>query len=602
MRWPASAPRSARAPRSSTPARATCPTLAAGERRTLEGHADLPDLELLLTEVEHRASLVVAGSGTEGEASYKNTFRAVPGGQTYRPPRITPRPSVPGLVHGIVVAGPHGGDKYAQIDAQGRYVVRFLFDTATTEGRAASRPIRMMQNHSGESYGTHFPLRPGAEVLIAFINGDLDRPVIVGTVPNPAKPAAVTGTEPGMHRIRTGAGIFIDLVDDLLSRARPRRSTRSHLSCPSCVCGSPSPGRSRPSTWGTRTWRGGSAGRGSRSSPTGSSSSTSRTTRSSSRAGPPSSRPRRSGFSTPPRWCTPPTRSSTSTAERRSSSTRAAARARTTRPSSTGRGPKTSARRLKSPISNTYNRLDLMQTGPDPGGADARVPGRGSPRVRRRPSKTASSRRSEQLAMDLGHISRLPAANATEPRRVIPAEAKLPFWTLRDPPACGGWKRRSTRPSASRRITTSSARFNPYSGILKGLADFFLDVIRKIRMMASSENVGGEARQGALGGDEGDRRAGPERRDPSSPSRLAEHGNNALGTTTRTAVGGSSHDDDTKTAEDLGQARHARLQRRPVGLRPGQPGRGMGAHGDGERRSAAHGRPRSLARRPPTPR
>jgi type VI secretion system secreted protein VgrG len=190
------------------------PMLAAGERRTLQGHADLPDLELLVTEVEHHASLVVAGSGAEGEASYKNTFRAVPGLQTYRPPRITPRPFVPGLVHGIVVAGPQGGNKYAQIDDHGRYIVRFLFDTATAEGRSASRPIRMMQNHSGEGYGTHFPLRPGAEVLIAFVNGDLDRPVIVGTVPNPAKSAAVTNTEPGMHRIRTGAGIFIELVDD----------------------------------------------------------------------------------------------------------------------------------------------------------------------------------------------------------------------------------------------------------------------------------------------------------------------------------------------------------------------------------------------------
>jgi type VI secretion system secreted protein VgrG len=190
------------------------PGLCAGERRLLEGHAELPALELLVVEVEHEASLVVAGSGAQGEPSYANTFRAIPGDRTYRPPRVTPRPQIPGLVHGIVVAKPEGGDRYAQIDDQGRYVVRFLFDTATEGGRPASRPVRMMQNHSGENYGTHFPLRPGAEVLIAFVNGDLDRPVIVGTVPNPAKPSPVTNKDPGMHRIRTGAGIFIDIVDD----------------------------------------------------------------------------------------------------------------------------------------------------------------------------------------------------------------------------------------------------------------------------------------------------------------------------------------------------------------------------------------------------
>jgi type VI secretion system secreted protein VgrG len=194
--------------------RTSLPELCAGERRTLAGHPDQPSLDLLFVEVTHQASLPVAGAGERGEVTYEATFRAVPGAVTYRPPRVTPKPRVSGLVHGIVVSGPEGGERYAQIDDQGRYIVRFLFDTAMADGRPASRPVRMMQNHAGENYGTHFPLRPGAEVLIAFVNGDLDRPVIVGTIPNPAKPSPVTNTEPGMHRIRTGAGIFIDIVDD----------------------------------------------------------------------------------------------------------------------------------------------------------------------------------------------------------------------------------------------------------------------------------------------------------------------------------------------------------------------------------------------------
>ena len=189
--------------------------LAAGVRTTLEGHPHLHALELLITEVTHHAVFVVVGSGDEAPI-YSNTFRAIPGDRMYRPPRLTPKPRISGLVTGIVDPGLKGAEKYAQIDEQGRYTVRFLFDTAAPGERQASRPVRMLQNHSGEHYGTHFPLRPGAEVLIGFVNGDLDRPVIVGAVPNPTKPSPVTNRdEPGLHRIRTGSGVFIDIIDDV---------------------------------------------------------------------------------------------------------------------------------------------------------------------------------------------------------------------------------------------------------------------------------------------------------------------------------------------------------------------------------------------------
>lgn len=194
--------------------RSALPGLSAGARRTLEGHPAHAGLDLLFVEVEHQASLPVAGSGTD-QPTYVNSFVAIPGGRTYRPPRTTPRPKIAGLVHAIVDPGPEGRDKYAQIDDQGRYMVRFLFETAPPGGRPASRPVRMLQNHAGENYGTHFPLRPGAEVMVGFVNGDPDRPVIVGAAPNPAKPSPVTGKEPGLHRIMTGSGIYIDLIDDL---------------------------------------------------------------------------------------------------------------------------------------------------------------------------------------------------------------------------------------------------------------------------------------------------------------------------------------------------------------------------------------------------
>ncbi len=71
----------------------------------------------------------------------------------------------------------------------------------------------MLQNHAGEDYGTHIPLKPGIEVLVAYIDGDPDRPLIVGAVPNPIKPSPVTGASPGLHRVRTSTGITVDMQE-----------------------------------------------------------------------------------------------------------------------------------------------------------------------------------------------------------------------------------------------------------------------------------------------------------------------------------------------------------------------------------------------------
>jgi type VI secretion system secreted protein VgrG len=71
----------------------------------------------------------------------------------------------------------------------------------------------MLQNHAGEGYGTHFPLKPGTEVAIAFVGGDPDRPIIVGAIPNALTPSPVTATNPGVHRMRTSRGVTIDLVE-----------------------------------------------------------------------------------------------------------------------------------------------------------------------------------------------------------------------------------------------------------------------------------------------------------------------------------------------------------------------------------------------------
>ncbi len=190
------------------------PALAAGSKITIEGHPFYERLDLLLTEVEHKVSQVVAASGDEGEHSYVNTFHAVPADRAYRPPRVTPKPRIHGLLTGIIDPGPQGTERIAQIDDQGRYTVRFLFDTSAPGERPASHPVRMAQNHAGENYGTHFPLKPGVEVVLAFVDGDPDSPIIVGAVPNPTTPSPITNRLSTTHRIKTGAGITIDFIDE----------------------------------------------------------------------------------------------------------------------------------------------------------------------------------------------------------------------------------------------------------------------------------------------------------------------------------------------------------------------------------------------------
>ncbi|MBK8937409.1 MAG: hypothetical protein IPM79_07125 [Polyangiaceae bacterium] len=75
----------------------------------------------------------------------------------------------------------------------------------------------MAQPHAGPDYGMHFPLKPGVEVLLAFIDGDPDRPIIVGAVPNPVTPSPVDQRSNTLNRIKSASGVIIEIGDRRLS-------------------------------------------------------------------------------------------------------------------------------------------------------------------------------------------------------------------------------------------------------------------------------------------------------------------------------------------------------------------------------------------------
>jgi type VI secretion system secreted protein VgrG len=149
----------------------------------------------------------------------------------YRPPRRTDWPRVAG-VESAVVDGPADTD-VAQLDDEGRYKVRMLFDEAGRDAGTASAWLRMQQAHAGAPEGLHFPLRKGTEVLVAFVHGDPDRPFILGAAPTPKTRSPVTSANHTQNVIETGGESRV-VIDDragaqYIDLSTPPESTFLHL-------------------------------------------------------------------------------------------------------------------------------------------------------------------------------------------------------------------------------------------------------------------------------------------------------------------------------------------------------------------------------------
>ncbi len=138
-------------------------------------------------------------------------FKAIPMEHDYRPPRKTPVPKINGIMSAKIDSG--SGDEYAFIDDNGRYKAKMLFDLSSKSNGEATMPIRLAQNYSGPGYGIHFPNHKNTELLWACVDGDVDRPVGLGTVPNPSQASPVVSKNKMQNVIRTAAGNEI-LIDD----------------------------------------------------------------------------------------------------------------------------------------------------------------------------------------------------------------------------------------------------------------------------------------------------------------------------------------------------------------------------------------------------
>jgi type VI secretion system secreted protein VgrG len=156
-----------------------CSQLTAGHKFTLTRHFD-GDGSYVLTSVDHTARDETYRSGG-GETSYGNYFTCIPMALPYRPPRTLQRPRVEGCQTAVVV-GPSGEEIFT--DKYGRVKVQFHWDREGTNNENSSCWLRVATPWAGKQWGAiHIP-RIGQEVLVDFLEGDPDRPIVVGSVYN----------------------------------------------------------------------------------------------------------------------------------------------------------------------------------------------------------------------------------------------------------------------------------------------------------------------------------------------------------------------------------------------------------------------------------
>jgi len=151
------------------------------------------------------------------QSGFTNRFRCVDfdadAELVYRPPRLTPIPRLPGVHTAYIATGLE--DRPAP-DEDGAYRIhhKFVDERDDVDIASRSRAVRKAEPYAGEGVGMHFPLKQDTEVLVAYRNGDPDRPVIAAAMPGPSDHASpVTDTNPTSHVLETSAGARFEIHD-----------------------------------------------------------------------------------------------------------------------------------------------------------------------------------------------------------------------------------------------------------------------------------------------------------------------------------------------------------------------------------------------------
>ncbi|MFQ5412130.1 MAG: type VI secretion system Vgr family protein, partial [Phycisphaerae bacterium] len=169
-----------------------CVSLTAGHKFTLAGHpTGSMNGEYMVTSIRHEAEQnPTYVTDDEVEEPYMSSFSCIPhgaGAPPYCPPRKTGRPVIQGTQTATVV-----GPEEIFTDKYGRVKVQFHWDREGQNDSDSSCWVRVAQLWASNGWGSMFIPRVGMEVVVHFLDGDPDRPIITGCVYNPETMPAYT--------------------------------------------------------------------------------------------------------------------------------------------------------------------------------------------------------------------------------------------------------------------------------------------------------------------------------------------------------------------------------------------------------------------------
>ncbi len=162
----------------------------ASTSRILEAGRRFTPYEVAHPEHEYEEHVIIRASHTivdrsyetnSNEPEYRNAFEAIPARVPLTPHRLTRRPKIEGTQVAIV-AGPEGEEIHP--DQYGRIKLWFPWDRKAKKDGTDTCWVRVAQNWAGSTWGGQIIPRIGMEVMVAFVDGDPDRPLVTGVVPN----------------------------------------------------------------------------------------------------------------------------------------------------------------------------------------------------------------------------------------------------------------------------------------------------------------------------------------------------------------------------------------------------------------------------------
>ncbi|MCA9288321.1 MAG: type VI secretion system tip protein VgrG [Phycisphaerales bacterium] len=186
-------------------AQTTSRQVGSGQKFALEGHPrgdQARDYLVVGTTLEASTDAYDGGQvDTDGSFTFRCGFDCIPGDTPFRLARSTPKPVIPGPQTAIV-DGLDGED--ITTDELGRVWVRFHWDLYSKPGERATCWLRSSQDIAGKKWGAMYVPRKGHEVIVTFMEGDPDRPLITGRVYNGEnKPAYDPKSMPTISGIKT---------------------------------------------------------------------------------------------------------------------------------------------------------------------------------------------------------------------------------------------------------------------------------------------------------------------------------------------------------------------------------------------------------------